>query len=62
MSQETASVNEEEGGDDAKSACPLRSGLHTRYNGQDNGKPNRKMELILINLVPVRIEGCNSPS
>jgi hypothetical protein len=34
MSQETASVKGEEGGDDAKSAWPLRLGLHTHYNGK----------------------------
>ncbi len=33
FSQETASVKGEEGGDDVKSAWPLRLGLHTRYNG-----------------------------
>ncbi len=33
FSQETAPVNGEEGGDDVKSAWPLRLGLHTRYNG-----------------------------
>jgi hypothetical protein len=33
FSQETARVNREEGGDDVKSAWPLRLGLHTRYNG-----------------------------
>ena len=26
-------VNTEEGGDDVKSSCPLRLGLHTCYNG-----------------------------
>ena len=29
----TAVDNTEEGGDDVKSSCPLRSGLHTCYNG-----------------------------
>ena len=32
-SGETASVSCEEGGDDVKSARPLRPGLHTCYNG-----------------------------
>ena len=35
----------EEGGDDVKSAWPLRLGLHTSYNGEDNwlrrGNPER---------------------
>ena len=29
----------EEGGDDVKSARPLRPGRHTCYNGADSGKP-----------------------
>ena len=37
-SWETAGVNSEEGGDDVKSACPLRPGLHTYYNAVDKGK------------------------
>ncbi len=37
MSGETATLNVEEGGDDVKSARPLRPGRHTRYNGRDNG-------------------------
>ena len=32
-SEETAGDNSEEGGDDVKSSCPLRLGLHTCYNG-----------------------------
>jgi len=39
----------EEGGDDAKSACPLCPGRHTCYNGRYNGLLNRKVELILQN-------------
>jgi len=62
FSQETAGAKSEEGGDDVKSACPLYLGLHTRYNGRYNRKPNRKMELILIKPVSVRIVGCNSPT
>ena len=38
MSSQTAGRNPEEGGDDVKSARPLRPGLHTRYNGRDNGQ------------------------
>ena len=34
VSQKTAVFNTEEGGDDVKSAWPLRPGLHTCYNGQ----------------------------
>jgi hypothetical protein len=34
VSGETAAINAEEGGDDVKSARPLRPGLHTRYNGR----------------------------
>jgi len=62
MSQETASQNEEEGGDDVKSAWPLCPGLHTWYNGRYNGLPSRKAELIPSKPVPVRIEVCNPTS
>ena len=34
VSGETATINVEEGGDDVKSARPLRPGRHTRYNGR----------------------------
>ncbi len=34
---ETAGDKPEEGGDDVKSSWPLRAGLHTCYNGGDNG-------------------------
>ena len=33
FSYETAGVKSEEGGDDVRSAWPLRPGLHTCYNG-----------------------------
>ena len=46
MSSETASKKEEEGGDDVKSAWLLRLGLHTRYNGRDNGLRKRELEPI----------------
>ncbi len=36
-SEETAGDKPEEGGDDVKSSWPLRPGLHTCYNGGDNG-------------------------
>ena len=45
-SRETASDNEEEGGDDVKSAWPLCPGPHTCYNGADRELQDRKMELI----------------
>ncbi len=45
-SRQTAERNSEEGGDDVKSAWPLRPGLHTRYNGRYNGLLNREVELI----------------
>ena len=41
--------NPEEGGDDVKSAWPLRLGLHTWYNGRYKGLPSRKTEPILKN-------------
>ena len=46
FSGETAPQNGEEGGDDVKSAWPLRPGLHTRYNGRHNGLLKRELELI----------------
>ena len=30
-------ISREDGGDDVKSSWPLRAGLHTCYNGGDNG-------------------------
>ena len=45
-SEETAGDKPEEGGDDVKSSWPLHPGLHTCYNGSDNGKRPRKGELI----------------
>ena len=36
-SMETARDKREEGVDDVKSSWPLRVGLHTCYNGSDNG-------------------------
>ena len=43
-SEGTAGDNSEEGGDDVKSSCPLRSGLHTYYNGENKGKQRREAE------------------
>ena len=37
-SVETAGASREEGGDDVKSARPLRPGRHTCYNGMDKGQ------------------------
>ena len=45
-SGQTASSNEEEGGDDVKSVWPLRPGLHTYYNAWYRGKQDRKVERI----------------
>ena len=47
MSNETAGIKPEEGGDDVKSAWPLYLGLHTRYNGRYNGLLHREVMLIL---------------
>jgi hypothetical protein len=47
VSNGTAGLMPEEGGDDVKSAWPLCPGLHTRYNGRYNGLPSREAELIL---------------
>ena len=43
----TAIVRCEEGGDDVKSARPLRPGLHTCYNGRYRGQPPSDREPIL---------------
>ena len=61
-SDRTAEVNSEEGGDDVKSSCPLRPGLHTCYNGrlQSDAKPQGGAKR--IKAVSVQIEGCNPPS
>jgi hypothetical protein len=40
VSGETAPINEEEGGDDVKSARPLHPGRHTRYNGRKQREAN----------------------
>jgi hypothetical protein len=45
-SSETARASGEEGGDDVKSARPLRPGLHTCYNGEYNGLLHGNMMLI----------------
>ena len=44
--RKTAGDKPEEGEDDVKSACPLRSGLHTCYNGYDNKLLSCKAKLI----------------
>ena len=48
-SEETAGDKPEEGGDDVKSSWPLRAGLHTCYNGGDNGTRTREGKLISKN-------------
>jgi hypothetical protein len=45
-SNDTASVNGEEGGDDVKSSWPLCPGLHTCYNGLYKGLQSREGEPI----------------
>ena len=45
-SVKTASARSEEGGDDVKSARPLRLGLHTCYNGEYRGVPPGDRALI----------------
>ena len=45
-SGQTAGDNPEEGGDDVKSSCPLRPGLHTCYNGVNKGKREGDLERI----------------
>src|SRR5215212_11111014 len=45
-SWETAGAKPEEGGDEVKSSCPLRPGLHTRYNGRYKGLQTREGEPI----------------
>ena len=46
VSYRTAGIKPEEGEDDVKSAWPLYSGLHTRYNGRYNGLLSREVEPI----------------
>ncbi len=46
MSGGTAGSNPEEGGDDVKSARPLRPGLHTYYNGKYKGLLHSDVMLI----------------
>ena len=45
-SVETAGASCEEGGDDVKSARPLRPGRHTCYNGRYRGQPPSDRERI----------------
>src|SRR5260221_13418118 len=56
MSDETATINVEEGGDDVKSARPLRPGRHTRYNGWYNATPTREGGRIRAKPGSLRIE------
>ena len=41
--------NTEEGGDDVKSSCPLRLGLHTCYNGENKERQTSDSEQNLEN-------------
>ena len=45
-SGETAVVRCEEGGDDVKSARPLRPGPHTCYNGRHRGEPGDRLMIL----------------
>ena len=56
FSGETAEINSEEGGDDVKSARPLRLGLHTRYNGRYRGLRTSDGELIPQNRPQFRLQ------
>ena len=60
-SKETAGDKPEEGGDDVKSSWPLRAGLHTCYNGGDNGQrrgnPERISKSRLSSDCPLQLEG-----
>ena len=52
--------NQEEGGDDVKSACPLCSGLQTCYNGRYKGLPSREVEPIPQSRPQFGLGVCNS--
>ena len=56
FSGETARSKREEGGDDVKSACPLRPGLHTRYNGRYSGSRHGDVKLIPENRPQFRLQ------
>src|SRR4030088_3774100 len=58
----TAERNSEEGGDDVKSAWPLRLGLHARYNDRSQRVATARAEANLLKPASVQIEGCNPPS
>ncbi len=64
--KETAGDKPEEGGDDVKSSWPLWVGLHTYYNGSDNGKRRGNLELILKSYLssdcPLQLEDMKSES
>src|SRR5579862_6377495 len=59
VSGETAAMNVEEGGDDVKSARPLRPGRHTGYNGRDKEERASGGEAISATPASVQIVGCN---
>ncbi len=60
-SGETAQENGEEGGDDVKSAWPLRLGLHTCYNGRYKALQTRKGEPIAKNRPQFRLRSATRP-
>ncbi len=48
--------NTEEGVDDVKSSCPLRSGLHTYYNATDKGQRACEREQISKTVAQFRLQ------
>ena len=60
-SQSTAWENQEEGGDDVKFHDPYELGC-TRPTMARTARADGVTRRKSLNLVPVRIEGCNSPS
>ena len=61
-SDRTAGDNSEEGGDDVKSSCPLRPGLHTCYNGYEQREAKARAGAEPVKVLSVRIVGCNPPT
>ena len=54
-------MRREEGEDYVKSAWRLHPGLHTPYNGTDNGSPSRKAELILQTVSQLGLRAATRP-
>ena len=53
--------NTEEGGDDVKSSCPLRLGLHSCYNGSYKETQYRKVEQISKRLSQFGLRAATRP-